>query len=64
MTMLDGPTLMGVAAVITSLTNLAVAVVAARKRGEEGRNGKPQSLRAPRRRSRLVARERHARPLR
>jgi hypothetical protein len=64
MTMLDGPTLMGVAEVITSLTNLAVMVIAACKRGEMGGDSQPAPRRFPTRRSRLVARERHARPLR
>lgn len=64
MTMLDGPMLMGIAAVITSLTNLVATLVAARERGEAGGAERESPRCVPRRRSRLVTRERHTRPLR
>lgn len=60
MTMPDGAMLIGIAAVITSLTNLTTTLLAARKRGS---NEKLEPRRVPRRRPRLVARERHSRPL-
>ncbi|HEX8553414.1 MAG TPA: hypothetical protein VF695_01780 [Sphingomonas sp.] len=60
MTMLDGPTLMGIAAVITSLTNFAAALTVARNRGEAGTTDKEVPCCVPKRRSRLVARARRA----